>query len=62
MLTVIYRTGGTTNFKWKKIASNYERVDQTSKIVEAINRFGYKNLIVHVENVDKPRCYQGFYL
>ena len=43
--TVIYRTGGTENFKWHKVLTHFTDYESARKRALEIERQGYKTII-----------------
>jgi hypothetical protein len=48
---VIYRTGGTVNFKWNRVLGSFNREEAVSEC-ESLERMGYPTLMHDVEMLD----------
>lgn len=49
---VIYRTGGTENFKWTRVLENYRTREAAQTKAAEIERMGYKTLIHRAAQLD----------
>lgn len=43
--SVIYRTGGTENFKWHRVAENYRSIEQAIEKRISLEKAGYPSFI-----------------
>jgi RNA-splicing ligase RtcB len=58
--TLIYRTGGTENFKWNK-THTFPSYDEAHKAKIIIEKMGYKTFIHdtgYLENIGLPETYE----
>ena len=53
MQAVIYRTGGTKNFKWKCVQTLFNNYDEACQKAEEIERMGYFTIIQVVDDLDE---------
>lgn len=59
-LTVIYRTGGTENFKWHKVFTLFPKPDAAIETAEQIRKMGYPTMIFEtkkLESIGMPETY-----
>jgi hypothetical protein len=58
--TVIYRTGGTDNFKWNKVTDTFTDYNDATIKAATIEKMGYKTIIHDTEkinNIGLPETY-----
>jgi len=50
--TVIYRTGGTENFKWNRVGERYPDRSSAQKSADGLERMGYPSLVHDTKLLD----------
>jgi len=50
--SVIYRTGGTVNFKWNRVLETYKTMEAARAIVAELEKMGYKALVHHTRSLN----------
>ena len=50
--TVIYRTGGTENFKWNRVGERYSDRTSAEESADGLERMGYPSLVHDTKLLD----------
>ena len=51
--SVIYRDGGTINFKWHRVGGTYDNSQEADNKAAEIERMGYKTYVYKTQELDK---------